>query len=65
MTIGLHFPVTGLEDRDHVPWNLVEAHRAEVQRKFGQTLERLAATGGLPIEDLAPYIGWSKGGEKR
>jgi hypothetical protein len=56
MTIGLIFPVTGHESIKGVPWGLVEPHRQTALRNHGLPLERLAALGGLPIEDVLRIV---------
>jgi hypothetical protein len=55
--IGLTFPVTGSEKRTSVPWNLVEPHRAAIEKTTGRTLQFLAAHGGLPLLEIAAVIG--------
>ncbi len=44
------------EDKERVPWALVEPHRAQALRNHGQTLERLAERGGLCWSELAAVI---------
>lgn len=44
------FPVLGAATG--IPWGLVEAHAAQVQRNHGQTLDALARRGGLDWVEL-------------
>ncbi len=50
------FAVTGSEKRTTLPWNVVEAHRAVIEARFGETLERLNGKGGVPFIDLVDAI---------
>lgn len=57
MTIGMTFPVK--DKKKTVPWGLVEAHRNEIQKAHGATLEYLAANGGVDSDALMGIIGQS------
>lgn len=39
-----------------VPWGLLEPHEAQAIHNHGQTLETLAARGGLGTEEMVPII---------
>lgn len=52
-----------------IPWALVEPHAARARKNHGQTLEQLAARGGLSpfelwcvIHDADPYMRLPEGG---
>jgi len=56
MTIGLTFPVLNSKRLKSVPWGVVEPHRQRAIKNHGQTLERLAARGGLSETELAAVL---------
>lgn len=39
-----------------VPWSLLESHRARASRNHGQTLEELAARGGLAPNEIHAIV---------
>ena len=56
MTIGLTFPIKPADPKDPVetvPWSLLEPHRQRAMLNHFQPLERLAARGGLTLQELA------------
>jgi len=45
------FPIMQSKRIASIPWKLIEPHRAQAHKNTGQSLERLAARGGLgPLE---------------
>ena len=58
MTLGMTFPIKDPKEGEpaSVPWSLLEPHRSRAMQNHHQPLERLYATGGLNLVELARVI---------